>query len=78
MIIKAVAFVSKSNRVRPALDVVSSDPDHIVSVGACEEALGELNTALQLQSIVILQSSLWWRLSDKEKVRDIQTNRQTL
>ena len=77
MIIKTVAFVSKSNRVYPALHVVSSDPDHIVSEGTCDEALGELNTALQLQSVVILHSS-WLRLSDEEKVRDIQTDCQTL
>ena len=56
MIRAAVALVGQTHGERSALDVVTSDPDHKVRERRpCDEALGELNPALQLQGVVILQ-----------------------
>ena len=60
MVNTAVTLVRQAHRVRSALDVVSSDPDHVVRVGTCDEALGELNPALQLQGVVVLQIYNSW------------------
>ena len=64
MIRAAVALVGQTHGERSALDVVTSDPDNKVRErGPCDEALGELNPALQLQGVVILQGERRWNQS---------------